>query len=459
MYLDKSMITRYQDEVSQIDPSEFTISTTEHFKKGPVEKDKRKRIRVCFGGNTESRQLYFGQIFQTELSYVMDANGIYASNSLIGFMESDAVVLCFEDEAEYLSWLTNGVELDFLLYNTPNTKRFFVTGRLATLLNLRELSDILDTEVEYLRRDSLEAVRLDIGGRIPANPFVDSIVLVPTGSAVYQDEAVVVPQDARGLHFTGYLTDTDGCDMQGSVLYMCDRFIEGAINVGYGADFFETVSVDKPFLVSQSEITQALYESVMRFNPSSFKGRVSFERQEKSENPVDSISWFDTIRFCNRLSQMQGFKPCYTIEYSRNRHGVYTEDIENIDWDRSANGYRLLTEKEWEYIARANRAFKYSGSDDINKVAWYANNSNGRTHPVGAKQENSFGTYDQSGNLFEWCWDLYSKNVDGRTNRGGHWLQMPGYMSNAYRGVSSIKRKTNKCGSRIARSPDPSEYV
>ena len=214
MYLDKSMQARYRDEVSQIDPSAFTISTTPNFRKGPAYKgkDKFKKIRVCFGGNTESRQLYFGQIFQTEFSYVHNVDGIYASNSLIGFMEADVVILCFEDGAEYLSWITDGVELDFLLYNTPNTKRFFVAGKWAMNLDLREISDILDTEVELLGRDSLESVRLKIGGSIPENQFVDSMVMVPTGSAPYQNEATVVPKDARGMYFTGYLTDTDGCD-------------------------------------------------------------------------------------------------------------------------------------------------------------------------------------------------------------------------------------------------------
>jgi formylglycine-generating enzyme required for sulfatase activity len=457
MYLDKSMMARYRAEVSQIDPNEFTISTTSDFRKGPAykDKDKFKKIRVCFGGNTESRQLYFGQLFRTEFSYVYNVDGIYASNSLIGFMGADVVVLCFEDEAEYLSWLTDGVELDFLLYNTPNSKRFFVTGKFASLLNLRELSDILDTEVNLLKRDSLESVRLEIGGSIPENHFVDSMVMVPTGSAPYQSEPTVVPKDARGMYFSGHITDTESCDVEGAVFYKCNRFVEDALNLEYGADPSKIVTIDKPFLVSQGEITQALYEPVMRSNPSRFKGRESFELQKEKDNPVDNVSWFDMIRFCNRLSQMQGFRPCYTIEYKRNRYGEYTDDIENVEWDRSANGYRLLTEKEWEYTARVNRTFGYSGSDAPSEVAWYGENSGHKTHPVGTKKENSFGTYDQSGNLFEWCWDLYRPDRPHRVLRGGGWGSGASYVRAANRSNGNPSSQLNYYGGRLARSPDP----
>jgi formylglycine-generating enzyme required for sulfatase activity len=326
-----------------------------------------------------------------------------------------------------------------------------VTGRLASLLDLGELSDILDTEVELLKRNSFESVRLDIGGSIPQNPFVDSMVMVPTGSAPYQTEATTVPQDARGKYFTGYLADIEGCDIQGSVLYKCNQFVEGALNIEYGAESSTIVSIDKPFLVSQSEITQSLYETVMRKNPSKFKGSVSFDIQREKDNPVESVSWFDLIRFCNRLSEMQGFEPCYTIEYKRNQRGEYTYEIENVDWNRSANGYRLLTEKEWEYVARANRTFKYSGGDSTDDLSWNNENSKSRTHNVGLKKCNSFGTYDQSGNVSEWCWDLYTL-FQSRVLRGGSWYSSTSGMRTAKRNNDGPSSQRGGIGGRLARS-------
>ena len=141
-------------------------------------------------------------------------------------------------------------------------------------------------------------------------------------------------------------------------------------------------------------------------NPSKFKG--------SDDLPVASVSWFDLLEFCNKLSEMQGFRPCY--------YDIDADEGEgSANWDRSANGYRLLSEDEWEYVANANRDFKYSGSHSVDEVAWYEKNSGRKTHDVGRKKENSFGTYDQSGNVFEWCWDLFSSESTDRVLRGGRW--------------------------------------
>ena len=192
----------------------------------------------------------------------------------------------------------------------------------------------------------------------------------------------------------------------------------------------------KDLLIGQTEITQSLYESVMGVNPSKFKG--------SGELPVEKVSWFDLLEFCNRLSEMQGFRPCYSI------------DGGDVEWDRSANGYRLPTEDEWEYIAKANRTFEYSGSDAPGAIAWYENNSGRRTHDVGTKKENSFGTYDQSGNLSEWCWDRYSPKSANRVLRGGSWGSSASFMRAAYRSdIDPPSVQSINFGGRLARSPDP----
>lgn len=195
----------------------------------------------------------------------------------------------------------------------------------------------------------------------------------------------------------------------------------------------------QPLLVGQSLITQGLYEYVMGSNPSRFKG--------SSELPVEQVSWFDLLHFCNRLSEMQGFRPCY--------YDIGSGWEGSAKWDRSANGYRLLTEREWEYVARANRTFEYSGSDDFNEVAWYDRNSGEKTHSVGTKKENSFGTYDQSGNLREWCWDVPTFESNYRVLRGGSWYDGASNLRAAYRNYDAPSAQFSDLGGRLARSPDP----
>ncbi|MBO4508300.1 MAG: SUMF1/EgtB/PvdO family nonheme iron enzyme [Spirochaetaceae bacterium] len=170
------------------------------------------------------------------------------------------------------------------------------------------------------------------------------------------------------------------------------------------------------FYMSDHEVTQAEYKAIMGTNPSYFSG---------DDKPVEKVSWYDAIEYCNKLSEMKGLTPCY----SKNGN-TYT-----CDWN--ASGYRLPTEAEWEYAARGgnkSRGYTYSGSNDIENVAWYSDNSNKLTHAVKEKQPNELGIYDMSGNVWEWCWDWYGsynnsaqRNPTGassgsyRVLRGGSW--------------------------------------
>ena len=136
------------------------------------------------------------------------------------------------------------------------------------------------------------------------------------------------------------------------------------------------------FYIAKYLVTQELYESVMGENPSFFKG----ERL-----PVENVSFRDAALFCNKLSEKHGITPCYTFGYS------------GLSCNFKANGYRLPTVTEWRHAARnkSKGYFSYSGSDIVDEVAWYAGNSDGRTHSVGEKKANALGIYDMSGNVHE----------------------------------------------------------
>ena len=422
MYLDKSTFTRYREELQEFSPEDFHI--------GPIETSRKAYVRICCGGNTDARLSGFAELFETEDVYLV-GDGFVASNSLIGYMEAQMIILFFEDAEDYRKWLDDGVELDFLQYNDNSQKIFAVSC--PNRLDLDELSELIDAKVTT--NSDWRKVK---GAKLKPNSYIDSMVMIPSGIAPYQSEPIAIPKDARGEYFSGYIGDTDGCDVEGAVFYGCQKYVDGALNYAVGEG--ETYSnIRKPLLVGQSLITQGLYEYVMGSNPSHFKG--------SSELPVEKVSWFDLLHFCNTLSEMQGFRPCY--------YDIGSGLAGSAEWDRSANGYRLLTEKEWEYIAKANRPFEYSGSDDPNEVAWYRKNSKSRTLLVGTKKENSFGTYDQSGNLFEWCWDLYHPQDAGRVLRGGGWYYSASFMRAAYRNSSSPSGQAGYYGGRLARSPDP----
>jgi sulfatase modifying factor 1 len=429
VYLDKSTFQRYHEELSLFDPSDFRI--------GATEASSQRTIRVCSGGNTDARLKGFAKMFNTDEAYIV-REGFAAANSLIGYMQAQVVFLFFEDRGDYANWLEDGVELDFLQYNQPTNENIAFSVICSERLPLDEIAELLGVDNVFDNKE-LNDLPQELGTFEKPSEYIDSMVMVPTGIAPYQVEPTIVPQDARGMYFANtFIIGPEGCNVEGAVFYKCQRFVEEALNfeVGGGGD---CSNIRRPLLVGQSLITQTLYESVMGEKPSYFKG--------SSQLPVDSVSWFDLLHFCNRLSEMEGFRPCY------NNIGSGWEG--SAEWDRTANGYRLLTEREWEYIARANRAFEYSGSDDPNEVAWYRKNSNSKTHPVGLQKENSFGTYDQSGNLWEWCWDRWSEGSVSRVLRGGNWYYGASYLRAAYRNGNDPAFQNNSNGGRLARTPDP----
>ncbi len=138
------------------------------------------------------------------------------------------------------------------------------------------------------------------------------------------------------------------------------------------------------FRMGRYEITQAQYQAVVGKNPSYFTG--------DTKRPVEQVTWFDAVKFCNKLSKLAGLDSCYNL----------------TTWacDFTKNGYRLPTEAEWEYACRAGTTtYWYTGDNliDLLKATWEGDT----TYAVGGKQANAFGLYDMHGNVMEWCNDWY----------------------------------------------------
>ena len=197
-------------------------------------------------------------------------------------------------------------------------------------------------------------------------------------------------------------------------------------------------------------VTQEEYQDVMGSNPSL--------NLKNNRLPVECVTWYDAVEYCNRLSKKEGLTPCYS------------GSGDNITCNWNANGYRLPTEAEWEYAARGGinkDDYIYSGSNDINEVAWYKGNNREKRRDVGTKMGNSLGIYDMSGNVWEWCWDgydfiYYSKsprnNPTGiavrslRVYRGGSWGANSDYCAVSYRNYSYPNLRGYNLGFRVVRA-------
>ena len=222
------------------------------------------------------------------------------------------------------------------------------------------------------------------------------------------------------------------------------------------------------FYISKCEVTQKEWQAVTGNNPSHFVGE---------NHPVETVNWYEAIEFCNAYSEMKNLTPCYKIDRDK-KDEMNLSRKDKIRWtvkcDWKADGYRLPTEAEWEYAAgggneRSGTAF--SGSNNINEVAWYFNNVGNESLPdhgtrdVGLKKPNELGLYDMTGNVWEWCWDWYgaydkksSHNPHGipygqeRVRRGGSWHVKTKRSTITTRNFRSPAHRSTHYGIRLVRN-------
>jgi len=194
-----------------------------------------------------------------------------------------------------------------------------------------------------------------------------------------------------------------------------------------------------PYRLGACPVTQAQYARVTGDRPGGAQG---------DRLPVEGVSWWDAVRFCNALSEREGLTPAY-LSLDGIQGG---EGDERIEWDASADGYRLPTEAEWEHACRAGTTeARYGQLDDI---AWHRGNSDERLHPVGGRLPNAWGLYDMLGNVWEWCWDVYDAEVYGsyRVLRGGGWFDEHWSCRASVRRRSHPTLRIDDVGFRVARS-------
>ncbi|WP_293960805.1 SUMF1/EgtB/PvdO family nonheme iron enzyme [uncultured Fusobacterium sp.] len=208
-------------------------------------------------------------------------------------------------------------------------------------------------------------------------------------------------------------------------------FVQGG---RYTPSFFNEERSVHDLFVSKYQTTQIRWKEIMGTDPSKFKG---------DRRPAENISWIEALEYCNKLSEHYEFKPVYKIQEGKLVAIIYNDGEEVYpdlaDFSKT-EGYRLPTELEWEWFARGGEIaiqdgtfdFEYSGSNNINEVAWNDINSGKQTHTVGTKKPNQLGLYDCSGNIWEWCYDtngdgyileerafIYDESIKGKRLKGG----------------------------------------
>ncbi|HPE69467.1 MAG TPA: SUMF1/EgtB/PvdO family nonheme iron enzyme [Thermotogota bacterium] len=332
--------------------------------------------------------------------------------------------------------------------------------------SVRELTATLewtatDPEGETLVFDvllELEGTWNTLARDIPQNQF-------PLDELAYNKQYhwKIVAKDGHGNETTSdsWLLETPkGRYPEKMVLAQSGSFSMGAREADLFADDDEKptfqVHLTYDFLVGQFEITQQEFQE--------FSGQTSIPGNEQL--PAASVSWWDAIAFCNWRSEQEGLAKAYdSLGNFLDGSGNVTRDVSRVE------GYRLLTEAEWEYVARGAHAldgeWTFAGGDDLDSLGWFESNSNGKVQPVGKKAPNSLDLYDLCGNTWEWCNDWYAPEAYAKGNqtnptgptsgslrvlRGGGWYDAAQFCRVSNRFSAPPEETLENIGFRLARS-------
>ena len=275
--------------------------------------------------------------------------------------------------------------------------------------------------------------------------------LVLPWAAARVSEGAVVPEDHGVVRLRPALVRLPG-----------GSFVMGSPEGEEGAEEDERPQriVEVPaFSLCQTEVTQGQVEAVMGENPS------NCETGCGDELPVQNVSWFDAVTYLNKLTALESEALVALGETAL--RACYEESGADVIWVQGCTGYRLPTEAEWEYAARAGTTTRWSFGDqevEIGEYAWYDDNAEGKGWPVGTKRANPWGLYDMHGNVWEWVWDSYDSYQSGkvvvsegdhRALRGGSFGLSPRYLRSANRNWSGPEGQNWDGGFRCARGPGP----